>query len=307
MRQYLDQLQFILDNGSRRDDRTGTGTVGVFGMQSRYDLTKGFPAVTTKKLYWKGIIHELLWFLSGDTNIRYLIENGVHIWNDDAYRHYKEIAEKWNITPFDKDAFMAHVRNSKKGGGDEYSLGDLGPVYGAQWRNWSAKKNTVDQLSVLISSIKTNPYSRRHILSSWNVGDIDTMALPPCHVLMQFYVDDGRLSCQMYQRSADFALGVPFNVASYALLTHMIAQVCNLEAHEFIHTTGDGHIYLDHIETVKEQLARDPFPLPRLELNPDVKNIDDFKFEDIKLIGYESHPPIKFQLSTGLARRSNEG
>jgi thymidylate synthase len=304
MKQYLDQLQHILDNGNTRDDRTGTGTIGVFGLQARYDLTQGFPAITTKKLYWKGIVHELLWFLSGNTNIKYLIENGVHIWDDDAYRFYREIAEKWNIMPFDKDAFMAHIKNSK--GGGEYSFGDLGPVYGAQWRSWSAKKNTVDQLSVLISSIKTNPYSRRHILSSWNVGDIDTMALPPCHVLMQFYVCEGKLSCQMYQRSADFFLGVPFNVASYSLLTHMIAQVCDLTVGDFIHTIGDAHIYLNHIEQVKEQLTREPYDLPILRLNKKVKNIDDFKYDDIKLEAYTSHKAIKAPLSTGVGRRSNE-
>jgi thymidylate synthase len=536
MRQYLDQLQYILDNGNTRDDRTGTGTIGVFGLQARYDLSTSFPAVTTKKLYWKGVVHELLWFLKGDTNIKYLVDNGVHIWDDD----YK----RWNLSKNIDDGDMGFIypRQWRKWGSDviyktqqkpkielsfkplspnlnapskyvgktiksmscgsfmviDYSkenkftiqfLGSNSVLYGISsnnvktgcvkdpylpkikgvgcvgvdkktlpnsirrklyttwtnmldrcynkdhmsyhnyggkgvsvsnrwlcfeyfaedvvtidgwdekvndwksyhldkdmignkflysknncvwihkndnlarldrkifytfknkktketyrtnnvvslarefnldqkkfnsigsllankkiksYRGWELVKtedltnNGIDQIAELIGGIKNNPYSRRHILSSWNVGEIDQMSLPPCHCMAQFYVNNGKLSCQMYQRSGDFALGVPFNVASYALLTHMIAQVCGLEAHEFIHTLGDGHIYLDHVEQVKEQLKREPLDLPQLELNPDIKNIDDFKYEDIKLVGYKSHSPIKYNLSTGVSRRQDE-
>lgn len=271
MKQYLDLLKYVLDNGTIRKDRTGTGTVGVFGLQSRYNLSEGFPAVTTKRLWFKGVVHELLWFLKGDANIKYLQDNGVHIWDEWA----------------DENGF-------------------LGPIYGVQWRRWGGedyltvknrglkreKTEGIDQIKNVIESIKTDPYSRRHIVSAWNVEEIEYMSLPPCHTMFQFHVSEGKLSCQLYQRSCDFFLGCPFNIASYALLTHMIAQVCGLDVGDFIHTIGDGHIYLSHIEQVKEQLSRDPLQLPKLWLNPNIKNIDDFKFEDIKLIDYQHHPAI---------------
>ncbi len=259
MQQYLDLLKHILENGNQKSDRTGTGTKSVFGYQMRFDLQKGFPLVTTKKVHLKSIIHELLWFLKGETNIAYLKEHGVSIWNEWA---------------------------------DEN--GELGPVYGKQWRSWAdAKGNEIDQITDVIQQIKKNPDSRRLIVSAWNVGDLPEMALMPCHTLFQFYVSEGRLSCQLYQRSADVFLGVPFNIASYALLTLMIAQVCNLEAGDFIHTFGDAHIYNNHIEQVNLQLSRQPFPLPSMKLNPEVKNIFDFKFEDFTLENYQSHPAIK--------------
>lgn len=259
MQQYLELLDHILKNGSHKSDRTGTGTLSCFGYQMRFDLQKGFPLVTTKKLHLKSIIHELLWFLKGETNIAYLKENGVSIWNEWA---------------------------------DE--KGELGPVYGKQWRSWEgANGKTIDQVSDLISQIKKNPDSRRLIISAWNVADLPDMALMPCHALFQFYVADGRLSCQLYQRSADVFLGVPFNIASYALLTMMVAQVCGLKPGEFIHTFGDVHIYSNHMEQVQLQLSRKPFPLPVMKLNPEVKNIFDFRFEDFTLENYQSHPAIK--------------
>jgi len=265
MQQYLDLLQHILDNGVEKPDRTGTGTLSCFGYQMRFDLQKGFPLVTTKKLHLKSIIYELLWFLKGKTNIAYLKEHGVSIWNEWA---------------------------------DEN--GELGPVYGKQWRSWSAgsggegaEEKVVDQVSDLIKQIKTNPDSRRLIVSAWNVAELPKMALMPCHVLFQFYVAEGKLSCQLYQRSADVFLGVPFNIASYALLTMMIAQVCDLEPGEFIHTFGDVHIYSNHMEQVRLQLSRTPFQSPAMRLNPSVKNIFDFKFEDFTLENYQFHPPIK--------------
>lgn len=259
MQQYLNLLQHILDNGLEKSDRTGTGTLSCFGYQMRFDLQKGFPLVTTKKLHLKSIIHELLWFLKGETNIRYLKENNVRIWDEWA---------------------------------DEN--GDLGPVYGKQWRSWEGKDGKIiDQVSDLIAQIKKNPDSRRLIISAWNVADLPEMALMPCHTLFQFYVAEKKLSCQLYQRSADVFLGVPFNIASYALLTMMVAQVCDLEPGEFIHTFGDVHIYNNHLEQVKLQLSRGPFPLPTMKLNPEVKNIFDFKFEDFKLENYQSHPAIK--------------
>jgi thymidylate synthase len=259
MKQYLDFLQDILHNGTKKEDRTGTGTISVFGRQMRFDLGKGFPLVTTKKLHLKSIIHELLWFLKGDTNIRYLKENGVRIWDEWA----------------DED-------------------GNLGPVYGHQWRSWSAPNGeTIDQISNLIEDINKNPDSRRLIVSAWNPADVPNMALPPCHLLFQFYVADGKLSCQLYQRSADSFLGVPFNIASYALLTMMVAQVTGLKPGEFIHTIGDAHIYSNHIEQVELQLSREPKPLPQMKLNPDVKSIFDFKYEDFELLDYEAHPHIK--------------
>lgn len=263
MKQYLDLCQRILDEGVTKEDRTGTGTISVFGHQMRFDLSEGFPLVTTKKLHTKSIFHELIWFLSGDTNIRYLQENGVRIWNEWA---------------------------------DEN--GDLGPVYGKQWRSFAgADGKTVDQIQWVIDEIKRNPDSRRLVVSAWNPAEVDKMALPPCHLLFQFYVANGKLSCQLYQRSGDTFLGVPFNIASYALLTHMIAHVTGLEPGDFVHTLGDAHLYLNHVEQVKLQLTREPMPLPKLKLNPDVTSIFDFKYEDIEVIGYESHPHIKGEVA----------
>ena len=258
MKQYQDLLKHVLENGASKSDRTGTGTISVFGYQSRYDLADGFPVLTTKKLHLKSIIHELLWFLTGDTNVKYLQENGVRIWNEWA---------------------------------DEN--GELGPVYGYQWRSWPTPDGRhIDQVTQVVNSLKNNPDSRRHLISAWNVGQIDQMKLPPCHLLVQFYVADGKLSCQLYQRRADIFLGVPFNIASYALLTLMMAQVCGLQPGEFVHTLGDAHIYLNHMEQVKLQLSREPFPLPQMKINPDIKSIFDFRFEDFELIGYQAHPHI---------------
>ena len=259
MVQYLSLLSHIRENGARRSDRTGTGTLSVFGHQMRFDLTRGFPLLTTKKLHLRSIIHELLWFLSGDTNVRYLRDHGVTIWDEWADEH-----------------------------------GDLGPVYGHQWRSWPSRDGgTIDQISQVIEQIRRNPDSRRHIVSAWNVADVDRMKLPPCHVLFQFYVADGRLSCQLYQRSADVFLGVPFNIASYALLTMMVAQVCDLKPAEFIHTFGDAHLYLNHLDQAREQLSRAPKALPTMTLNPTVASILDFKYEDFTLAGYDPHPAIK--------------
>lgn len=259
MQQYLGLLQHILDTGVQKHDRTGTGTISCFGYQMRFDLQKGFPLVTTKKVHMKSIIHELLWFLKGETNIQYLKENGVKIWDEWA---------------------------------DEN--GELGPVYGKQWRSWEGRDgNVVDQISDLIKQVHANPDSRRLIVSAWNVAELPKMALMPCHTLFQFYIANNKLSCQLYQRSADVFLGVPFNIASYALLTLMIAQVCNLEPGEFIHSFGDVHIYNNHMEQVKLQLSRQPFPLPTMKLNPEVKNIFEFRYEDFTLENYECHPAIK--------------
>ena len=259
MRQYLDLMSHVLEHGDRKTDRTGTGTLSVFGWQMRFRLQDGFPLVTTKKLHTRSIIHELLWFLQGDTNIRYLKENGVSIWDEWA---------------------------------DEN--GDLGPVYGKQWRCWeTADGRSVDQIERLIDGIKRNPDSRRHLVTAWNPGEVETMALPPCHALFQLYVANGRLSCQLYQRSADIFLGVPFNIASYALLTHMIAQACDLEPGDFVWTGGDCHLYLNHLEQAREQLSRAPRPLPKLRLNPAVKDVFAFRFEDFTLEGYDPHPHIK--------------
>ena len=259
MQQYLDLMRHVKDHGVRKADRTGTGTQSVFGYQMRFDLARGFPAVTTKKLHLKSIIHELLWFLRGDTNIRYLRDNGVTIWDEWADAN-----------------------------------GELGPVYGYQWRSWPTPDGGhVDQISDIVEQIKTNPDSRRLIVSAWNVGDIPRMALPPCHAFFQFYVADGKLSCQLYQRSADIFLGVPFNIASYALLTLMIAQVTGLQPGEFIHTLGDAHLYANHMEQVDTQLSRSPYPLPRLRLNPTIKDIFGFCYEDFELLDYQCHPGIK--------------
>lgn len=259
MKQYLDLMQHVLDNGIKKEDRTGTGTYSIFGHQMRFDLADGFPVITTKKLHLRSIIHELLWFLKGDTNIKYLKENKVSIWDEWA----------------DED-------------------GELGPVYGHQWRSWPAENGEViDQISKVVEQIKSNPDSRRLIVSAWNVAEIEKMALPPCHTFFQFYVAEGKLSCQLYQRSADIFLGVPFNIASYALLTMMVAQVCDLEAGEFVHTFGDAHLYTNHIEQTKLQLTREVRPLPKMDINKDIKNIFDFTFEDFELIGYDPHPHIK--------------
>ena len=263
MQTYLDLLRRILDEGVERGDRTGTGTLSVFGHQMRFDLSEGFPAVTTKRLHWPSIIHELLWFLSGDTNVRYLQENKVRIWNEWA---------------------------------DEE--GNLGPVYGKQWRKWEAKDGRIiDQISEAIDLIKTNPSSRRILVSAWNVGELDDMALMPCHAFFQFYVADGKLSCQLYQRSADVFLGVPFNIASYALLTHMMAQVCGLGVGDFIHTIGDAHLYLNHLEQAREQVSREPLSLPTLKLDSKIMDIDEFTGEHIAIEGYEHHPHIAAPIS----------
>lgn len=263
MKQYLDLLDRVLKEGADKSDRTGTGTRSVFGHQMRFNLEEGFPALTTKKLHFRSIIHELLWFLQGNTNVKYLQENSVRIWNEWA---------------------------------DEN--GELGPIYGYQWRSWpSASGKHIDQISQVIESIQKKPNSRRHIVSAWNVGELENMALPPCHILFQFYVADGKLSCQLYQRSADIFLGVPFNIASYALLTMMIAQVTGLKVGDFVHTLGDAHIYNNHMEQVKLQLTRDTRPLPQMKLNQNVKSIFDFKFEDFELTGYDPHPTIKGAIS----------
>ena len=259
MKQYLDLCRKVMDEGSFKEDRTGTGTKSIFGYQMRFDLSEGFPLVTTKKLHLKSIIYELLWFLNGDTNTKYLTDNGVRIWNEWA---------------------------------DEN--GDLGPVYGKQWRSWGKPDGeVVDQIKVAIDQIKNNPDSRRIIVSAWNVGELDQMALAPCHAFFQFYVNDGKLSLQLYQRSADIFLGVPFNIASYALLLMMVAQVCELEVGDFVHTFGDAHIYKNHFEQVELQLTREPHPIPKMKINPDVKDIFDFRFEDFSLENYEAHPHIK--------------
>lgn len=259
MKQYLDLMQDILDNGVEKGDRTGTGTLSVFGRQLRFDLQKGFPLVTTKKLHLRSIIYELLWFLNGDTNIKYLQDNGVTIWDEWA---------------------------------DEN--GDLGPVYGHQWRSWPTPQNgTVDQITNVLNQIKNNPNSRRHIVSAWNPAEVDNMALPPCHAMFQFYVADGKLSCQLYQRSADYFLGVPFNIASYALLVHMFAQQCDLEPGEFVWTGGDVHLYTNHIEQAKTQLSRDPYPLPQLNIKRKPNSLFDYQYEDFEIVNYQAHPSIK--------------
>jgi thymidylate synthase len=256
-------MRHVLENGRQKGDRTGTGTYSVFGYQMRFDLSEGYPLLTTKKLHLKSIIHELIWFLRGDTNIEYLRENRVRIWDEWA---------------------------------DEN--GDLGPVYGAQWRSWrGADGRTIDQIGRVVEGIKSNPNSRRHIVSAWNVAELEQMALPPCHTMFQFYIAEGKLSCQLYQRSADIFLGVPFNIASYALLTMMMAQVCRLEAGDFVHTFGDAHLYTNHLEQARLQLTREPYPLPEMRINPDVGSIFDFKYEDFELRGYQAHPHIKAEVA----------
>lgn len=283
MKQYLDLCSTILEHGVRKDDRTGTGTISYFGYQMRFNLEDGFPLLTTKKLHLKSIIYELLWFIKGDTNIKYLVDNGVRIWNDWPYAAYKKSADYQGETI---EEFAAKIKES-----DAFAekWGQLGPVYGKQWRNFGG----VDQLQQLIDQIKNNPTSRRLIISAWNAGEIDAMALPPCHCFMQFYVNEGKLSCQLYQRSADVFLGVPFNIASYALFTMMIAQVTGLKPGTFVHTLGDAHIYTNHLEQVNLQLTREPRHLPKMNINPNVKSIFDFKFEDFELTDYDPHPHIK--------------
>ena len=283
MKQYLDMLEKILKEGTKKEDRTGTGTISYFGYQMRFDLSEGFPLLTTKKVFLKGIIHELLWFISGSTNIKYLVDNNVKIWNDWPYAAYKKSKDFKNET---MDEFINKIKND-----DDFAkkYGNLGPVYGKQWRNFGG----VDQLSWLINEIKTNPTSRRLIISAWNVPEIKDMALPPCHCFMQFYVNDGKLSCQLYQRSADVFLGVPFNIASYALLTMMVAQVTGLKPGTFVHTLGDAHIYSNHIDQINLQLSRDVRELPQMIINPNVKSIFDFKYEDFELVNYNPHKGIK--------------
>ena len=296
MRQYLDLLRRIKAEGTVRDDRTGTGTRSVFGHQMRFDLSEGFPLLTTKKVFLKGVIHELLWFLAGDTNIRYLVENGVHIWDNDAYRYYGELCARHGVPAVDRETFLASAGAESPIEG--YRYGDLNHVYGYQWRSWPLPDGgTIDQIAEAVRTIRTNPDSRRILVSAWNVAEVEDMALPPCHVLFQFYVAGGRLSCQLYQRSADTFLGVPFNIASYALLTQMTAQVCGLEPGEFIHTLGDAHLYLNHMDQADEQLARTPRPLPRMRLNPEVRSLFDFRYEDFTLEGYDPWPAIKAPMS----------
>ena len=298
MKQYHDLLRRITSEGIVKGDRTGTGTRSVFGHQMRFNLADGFPLLTTKKVFLKGIIHELLWFLAGDTNIKYLVDNGVHIWDNDAYRYYKDLCAEKSVEPISMEEFLAASSAATPSPIDGYAYGDLNHVYGYQWRSWPKPDgSSIDQIRQVINTINTNPNSRRMIVSAWNVAEVEDMALPPCHVLFQFYVAEGRLSCQLYQRSADTFLGVPFNIASYALLTMMIAQECGLEAGEFVHTLGDTHLYLNHMEQVAEQLSREPRALPRMRLNPDVKSVFDFRYEDFTLEDYNPYPTIKAPMS----------
>lgn len=298
MKQYLDLLNRIKTEGIVKSDRTGTGTRSVFGHQMRFNLAEGFPLLTTKKVFLKGIIHELLWFLAGDTNIKYLVDNGVHIWDNDAYRYYGELCAANNVEPISKEEFLEAASAQTTSPIEGYAYGDLNHVYGYQWRSWPKDNGeAIDQIKQVIDTIKHNPDSRRMIVSAWNVAEVEDMALPPCHVLFQFYVANGKLSCMLYQRSADTFLGVPFNIASYALLTMMIAQECGLEAGEFVHTLGDTHLYLNHMEQVDEQLSRTPRKLPTMRINPDVKSVFDFRYEDFTLEGYDPYPAIKAPMS----------
>lgn len=289
MQQYLDLCRHVLEHGEKREDRTGTGTISTFGYQMRFDLTKGFPLLTTKKVFYRGIFEELLWFLSGNTNIKPLVDKKVGIWNEWPYDKYSKSPDFKGET---LEEFIEKIRDDQEFA-DKY--GDLGPVYGKQWRDF----NGVDQISQLIDGIKNNPFSRRHLVVAYNPSEVKDMALPPCHSLFQFYVsaDGKKLSCQLYQRSGDVFLGVPFNIASYSLLLAMVAQVCDLEPYEFVHTFGDVHIYLNHLDQINEQLSRTPRPLPKLVLNKDVKNIFDFKYEDIKIEDYDPYPAIKGAVS----------
>ena len=298
MKQYLDLLARIKNEGTVKSDRTGTGTKSVFGHQMRFDLSQGFPLLTTKKVFLKGIIHELLWFLAGDTNIKYLVDNGVHIWDNDAYRYYNELCVKAGVLPVAMEEFLRAAQEGIDSPIEGYKFGDLNHVYGYQWRSWPRPNGeAIDQIQQTVDLITKNPDSRRIIVSAWNVADVEKMALPPCHTLFQFYVADGKLSCMLYQRSADTFLGVPFNIASYALLTMMMAQVCGLEPGEFVHTLGDTHLYLNHFEQVDEQLSRTPRALPKMKINPEVKSIFDFKYEDFTLEGYDPYPTIKAPMS----------
>lgn len=289
MQQYLDLCRHVLEHGEKREDRTGTGTISTFGYQMRFDLTKGFPLLTTKKVFYRGIFEELLWFLSGNTNIKPLVDKKVCIWNEWPYDKYSKSPDFKGET---LEEFIEKIRDDQEFA-DKY--GNLGPVYGKQWRDF----NGVDQISQLIDGIKNNPFSRRHLVVAYNPSEVKDMALPPCHSLFQFYVsaDGKKLSCQLYQRSGDVFLGVPFNIASYSLLLAMVAQVCDLEPYEFVHTFGDVHIYLNHLDQINEQLSRTPRPLPKLVLNKDVKNIFDFKYEDIKIEDYDPYPAIKGAVS----------
>ena len=292
MKQYLNFLQHILDNGVEKHDRTNTGTISTFGYQMRFDLSEGFPLLTTKRVHLKSIIHELLWFIKGDTNIKYLVDNDVRIWNEWPYETFKK-SEDYNNETIEE--FVQKIKED-----NEFALkyGDLGPVYGHEWRHFDGPNDMFrDQLGWVINEIKTNPDSRRLIVSSWNPTLIEKMALPPCHTLFQFYVIDNKLSCQLYQRSADAFLGVPFNIASYALLTMMVAQVCNLELGDFVHTVGDAHIYSNHVEQVNRQLARVPRTLPKMNINKNIKNIEDFKFEDFELTDYNPYKGIKAEVA----------
>jgi thymidylate synthase len=286
MRQYHELMERVLREGSDKSDRTGTGTRSVFGHQMRFDLAEGFPMITTKKLHLKSILHELIWFISGDTNIRYLCQNGVRIWDDWPFATYSKSADYDGI---DIKEFAARIASDADFAA---KWGDLGPVYGFQWRFWPGPNGPVDQLRDVLEGIRSNPDGRRHIVSAWNPGYIDQMALPPCHAFFQFYVADGKLSCQLYQRSADIFLGVPFNIASYALLLHMMAQDLGLKVGDFVHSLGDAHIYSNHTDQVRLQLSRDLRPLPTLSLNPSVKSLFDFRYEDVELVGYDPHPHI---------------
>ncbi|QNR23064.1 thymidylate synthase [Croceimicrobium hydrocarbonivorans] len=300
MQQYHDLMRHILDQGTLKENRTGINTISVFGYQMRFNLQEGFPLVTTKKVHLKSIIHELLWFIAGDTNIRYLVENGVNIWNEWPFQNYLNEKGLSNKLPKYSDAWKAELQNFKEQIITDESFakewGELGPVYGRQWRNFEG----IDQMAQLIEDIKRNPNSRRHIISAWNPKDIPVMAksgLPPCHTLFQFYVADNKLSCQLYQRSADVFLGVPFNIASYALLTMMVAQVCDLELGDFVHTFGDAHLYENHLDQTKEQLSRNFRALPQMKINPEVKDFFSFKFEDFELVNYDPHPAIRAQVA----------
>lgn len=287
MKQYLDFLRHIKTKGIKKDDRTKTGTISVFGYQMRFDLKEGFPLLTTKRVHLKSIIHELLWFISGETNIKYLVDNGVRIWNEWPYEKYKKSSD------YQGETIDEYVEKIKADPEFAKKWGDLGPVYGRQWRHFEGKDRVVDQIAKVIHEIKTNPNSRRLIVNSWHAAYVDEMALPPCHMMFQFYVQDNKLSCQLYQRSADAFLGVPFNIASYSLLTMMVAKICNLEFGEFVHTMGDAHIYLNHLEQVDLQLSREPRNLPKMIIHGDQKSIDDFKYEDFELVDYNPHKGIK--------------
>lgn len=294
MKQYLDMCQYILENGQDRDDRTGTGTRSVFGYQTRYDLTDGFPLLTTKKMFLRPIAEELLWFIKGDTNIKYLVDRNVKIWNEWPYETFKKSEDFQGET---LEEFVAKIKELPADDPFVVKYGELGPVYGRQWRNFN--NEGVDQVAKLVDSLKNNPFSRRHIICAWNPAEVDEMALPPCHAFLQFYVSSDKkyLSCQLYQRSADTFLGVPFNIASYALFTSMLAQVCGYKPKEFVHTIGDAHIYKDHFDVVKEQISRTPYPKCQLILNPEVKSIFDFTIDDIKIENYQSHGKLVGKVS----------